>query len=82
MQKQVYSKKELNMLKTRKRAIKEEFSLKLDDFISVNVSKNKFKKRMNELNFSNCDSELIWNIYTQKNMKEEAYNTAINIFKK
>ncbi len=82
MQKQVYSKKELNMLKTRKRAIKEEFSLKLDDFISVNVSKNKFKKRMNELNFSNCDSELIWNIYTQKNIKEEAYNTAINIFKK
>lgn len=82
MQKQVYSKKELNMLKTRKRAIKEEFSLKLDDFISVNVSKNKFKKRMNELNFSNCDSELIWNIYTQKNMKEEAYNSAINIFKK
>lgn len=82
MQKQVYSKKELNMLKTRKRAIKEDFSLKLDDFISVNVSKNKFKKRMNELNFSNCDSELIWNIYTQKNMKEEAYNSAINIFKK
>lgn len=82
MQKQVYSKKELNMLKTRKRAIKEEFSLKLDDFISVNVSKNKFKKRMNELNFSNCDSELIWNIYTQKNIKEEAYNSAINIFKK